>query len=119
MYLCYIDESGTSDIPGNTSHFVLSGLSIPIWYWKDCDRTIETIKRKYILENSEIHVAWILRPYLEQSRISDFDKLDYRQRRAQAESLRKAEILRLQKSGNPSLTNRRVRTIKRLKITYT
>lgn len=55
MYLCYIDESGTSDIPGNTSHFVLSGLSIPIWYLKDCDRTIETIKRKYVLENSEIH----------------------------------------------------------------
>ena len=31
MYLCYIDESGTSDIPGNTSHFILAGLSLPIW----------------------------------------------------------------------------------------
>jgi hypothetical protein len=49
MYLCYIDESGTSDIPGNTSHFVLAGLSIPIWHWKDCDREVETIKRKYAL----------------------------------------------------------------------
>ena len=24
MYLCYIDESGTPDIPGNTSHYVLA-----------------------------------------------------------------------------------------------
>ncbi|MBA4379537.1 MAG: hypothetical protein C0393_02425 [Anaerolinea sp.] len=103
MYLCYVDESGTSDIPGNTSHFVLAGISIPIWHWKDCDREIETIKRKYALENSEIHVAWILRPYLEQSRISDFERLDYRQRRAQVESLRKVELLRLQRVGNPPL----------------
>ena len=33
MYLCYIDESGTSDIPGNTSHLILAGLSLPIWHW--------------------------------------------------------------------------------------
>jgi hypothetical protein len=103
MYLCYVDESGTSDIPGNTSHFVLAGISIPIWHWKDCDRAIEAIKRKYSLANSEIHVAWILRPYLEQSKILDFETLDHRQRRAKAESLRKAELLRLQRSGNPAL----------------
>ncbi len=29
MFLCYIDESGTSNIPGNTSHFILAGLAIP------------------------------------------------------------------------------------------
>lgn len=69
MYLCYIDESGTADIPGNTSHFVLAGLSIPIWAWKDCDRQIEAIKRKYGLLDREIHVGWILRAYLEQSRV--------------------------------------------------
>lgn len=103
MYLCYVDESGTSDIPGNTSHFVLAGISIPIWHWKDCDRAIEAIKRKYSLANLEIHVAWILRPYLEQSKILDFETLDHRQRMAQVGSLRKAELLRLQRSGNPSL----------------
>ncbi|MXW47489.1 MAG: hypothetical protein F4Z97_02385 [Gammaproteobacteria bacterium] len=27
MYLCYVDESGTLDIPDNTSHFVLAALS--------------------------------------------------------------------------------------------
>jgi hypothetical protein len=33
MYLCYIDESGTPESSGNTSHFVLAGISIPIWHW--------------------------------------------------------------------------------------
>lgn len=103
MYLCYIDESGTPDIPGNTSHFILAGLSIPIWHWRDCDREVEAIKKKYALSDAEIHVAWILRPYLEQTRIPDFASLDYRQRRSQVESFRKAEILRLQRAKNPKL----------------
>jgi hypothetical protein len=103
MYLCYIDESGTSDIPGNTSHFILAGLSIPIWHWRIYDSAIETIKKKYGLENSEIHIAWMLRPYFEQKQITNFDTLDYRQRRSQVESLRNAELLRLQRVGNPSL----------------
>lgn len=103
MYLCYIDESGTSDIPGNTSHFVLAGLSIPIWHWKDCDRDIEAIKKKFALESSEIHIAWMLRPYLEQTRITNFENLDYKQRSSQVESLRKAELLRLQRGGNTKL----------------
>jgi hypothetical protein len=103
MYLCYIDESGTSDIPGNTSHFILAGLSVPIWHWKDCDKSIEVIKRRYALGNSEIHIAWILRSYLEQTKITDFYKLDYVQRRSQVESLRKAELLKLQRSGNSKL----------------
>ena len=100
MYLCYIDESGTADIPGNTSHFVLAGLSIPIWKWKDCDKQIEAIKRRYALVDQEIHVAWILRSYLEQTRVPDFDALDYRQRRSEVERLRKMELLRLQRSPN-------------------
>ncbi len=103
MYLCYLDESGTSDIPGNTSHFVLAGLAIPIWHWKDCDREIETVKQKYALGNLEIHIAWLLRPYLEQTRIANFDSLDYRQRRSEVEKLRRAELLRLQRAGNPKL----------------
>ena len=99
MYLCYIDESGTPDIPGNTSHFSLAGLCVPIWHWRDCDREVQTIKKKYAIENSEIHVAWILRPYLEQTRIANFDTLDYRQRISQVESIRTAELLRLQRTN--------------------
>jgi hypothetical protein len=103
MYICYIDESGTSDIPGNTSHFVLAGISIPEWQWKSCDREIETIKDKYCAGGTEIHVGWMLRPYREQHNITDFEKLSYQQRKAQVISLRKAEIFRLQRINNPQL----------------
>ena len=75
MYLCYIDESGTSGIPGNTSHFILAGLSIPIWRWPDCDAQINAIKKQYNLADTEIHTAWILRAYLEQSKIANFQSL--------------------------------------------
>ena len=99
MYLCYIDESGTPDIPGNTSHYVLAGLSIPVRYWRDCDRNLRTIKNEYNLGGAEIHTAWILRTYLEQSKVDGFESMSYAQRRYEVEKLRKAELLRLQKSS--------------------
>ncbi|MFH0778559.1 MAG: DUF3800 domain-containing protein [Candidatus Eisenbacteria bacterium] len=77
MYLCYVDESGTSSVPGNTSHFVLAGLCVPIWHWKDCDREIADIKNRYSIGDSEIHAAWILRKYLEQSKIPRFEFLSH------------------------------------------
>lgn len=101
MYLCYVDESGTANIPGNTSHYVLAGISIPIWYWRTCDRDINDIKRQYGLGKSEIHTAWILRRYREQVLIKSFKSLNYQQRRYEVEKLRKSELLRLQRSGNP------------------
>lgn len=100
VYFCYIDESGTPQVPGNTSHYVLAGLSIPISFWKKCELGISKIKRKYCLENSEVHTGWIVRKYLEQSAISDFDNMDYMQRRHEVQKLRKAELLRLQKTQN-------------------
>jgi hypothetical protein len=99
MYLCYIDESGTSQIPGNTSHFILAGLAIPIWHWKTCDQAVYFIKRKYELEKAEIHVAWMMRKYPEQDSIEDFNLLDYTQRRAKVNSIRVAKQLALQKKG--------------------
>ena len=99
MYICYIDESGTSAIPGNTSHFVLAGLSIPIWHWKDCDQQIAKIKSAYKLEDAEIHTAWLARKYLEQSKIPGFESLNYQQRRSQVSQLRKSELLILQKAN--------------------
>ena len=101
MYLCYIDESGTSSIPGNTSHFVLAGIAIPIWHWNDCDREISLVKKRYGLQYAEIHAGWILRPYSEQKNISNFESLSSQNRKFEVEKLRRAEILRLQKSGNP------------------
>jgi hypothetical protein len=72
-----MDESGTSEIPGNSSHFILVGFAIPVSRWKSCDQAIESIKQRYQLGNKELHVGWMLRPYLEQRKIADFEKLDY------------------------------------------
>ena len=99
MYLCYMDESGTPDLPGNTSHFILVGLSIPVWHWKTCDREIAQLKREHSLGDEEIHCAWMLRRYLEQSKIKNFVKLKYDDRRAEVEKLRNAELLRLQRTS--------------------
>lgn len=99
MYLCYIDESGTSDIPGNTSHFVLAGISLPIWHWRDADREISIIKRRYSLGDAEIHTAWLLRKYLEQYRINDFQNLSRGRRQSEVRKYRTRELLRLQKSN--------------------
>src|SRR5262245_2358934 len=99
MYLCYIDESGTSQIPGNTSHFVLAGLSLPIAYWREAERTISQVLDKYGLENEEFHTAWIMRKYLEQSKLPNFEKLDWIGRRSAVQAYRTKELLRLQAIG--------------------
>ena len=99
MYLCYIDESGTPNIPGNTSHFILAGIAIPAERWKQCDKTISKLKNKYQIENEEIHTAWMLRAYLEQNKIKDFEKLSYSKRRSEVFKLRKKTLYSLQKSN--------------------
>jgi hypothetical protein len=101
MYLCYVDESGTSEIPGNSAYFVLAGIAIPIWHWKDADREINRKKTAYGLQDAEIHTAWMLRYYKEQQKVADFNDLDRAERRRRVEALRRAELLRLQNSGNP------------------
>jgi len=69
---------------------------VPIWFWRDCDRQIAGIKSRYGLLESEIHAAWMLRKYLEQKRIPNFDSLRWEDRRSEVERLRRAELLRLQ-----------------------
>ena len=99
MYLCYIDESGTSDVPGNTSHFILAGLAIPAHRWKNCDRDISNLKRNWNLEDTEVHTAWMLRSYVSQKKIKNFDEMNYEQRKSSVRSYRKNELYRLQKSN--------------------
>lgn len=99
MHLCYIDESGTPDIPGNTSHYVLAGLSVPDEYWKSHHMQVEAVKAKYGLEQAEIHVAWMMRPYVEQQSIPEFASMTYEERRSQVRRARTAEILRLQQAN--------------------
>lgn len=98
VYFCYIDESGTPQVPGNTSHYVLCGVTIPVKFWKKCDRSISAIKNKYHLSGAEIHTGWIMRTYLEQSKIPDFDKISYDDRRREVVKMRKSEIFKVQKS---------------------
>ena len=112
MYFLYIDESGTSESPGTTSHYVLAGLSVPIWKWKTCEKAINKIKAKYSLVESEIHTGWLIRRYPEQDSISGFCTLDYPQRRSQVEAFRRGELLRQQRS--PTLAKR----LKQLKKNY-
>lgn len=100
MLICYIDESGTPDIPGNTTHFILSGLSIPADHWKTCDSEIANLKKKYDLVDKEIHTAWLLRPLLEQTKIKNFKSKDYTHRRLASSQFRKKELLRLQRSNH-------------------
>lgn len=76
MFFCYVDETGTPHLPGNTSHYVLAGLAIPTNCWKQCENDIGRIKKKYGLEGEEIHKGWLVRRYLEQSNIPDFESLD-------------------------------------------
>lgn len=111
VYFCYIDESGTPQIPGNTSHYVLCGISIPVKDWKKCDIAINKIKSKYGLADMEIHTGWIIRSYLEQTKIPGFEQMSYEDRRSEVIKQRKAEIFRVKKQNNP-------KALKQLKKNY-
>ena len=99
MYLCYVDESGTSEVPGNTSHFVLAGFSLPIWHWRNADSEIEAVAKRYGLAGQELHTAWLLRPYLEQRLIPQFSEITRDRRRTEMERTRNAHLLALQQAG--------------------
>lgn len=103
MYLCYVDESGTPDLPGNTSHFILAGIAIPVEKWCECDAAVSRVKARFGLENAEIHVAWLVRAFREQEQVPGFAGLDYQQRRAAVFRQRTVEIHRLLKAQNHKL----------------
>lgn len=100
-YLCYVDESGTPDVPGTSSHFVLAGLAIPIERWQEADRAITAILQKYDLEDGEVHTAWLLRGYPEQGKIAGFEAMSRLERRAAVHRYRASELLRLRKLKSP------------------
>ena len=96
MYLCYIDESGTPEKPGNSHDFVLAGISVPIWHWKDADKEITAVMARYGLADAELHTAWLRRKYPEQDKVRNFDKLDSASRRFAVQQIRDAHLLALQ-----------------------
>lgn len=102
MYICYIDESGTPEVPGTTSHFILAGLSIPIDQWRNCDREISQVLGRFGLENEELHTAWLTRKYLEQTRIPGFETMDWASRRSAVDRARTIHLLTLQRKQNSS-----------------
>ncbi len=104
-YFCYVDESGTPEVPGTTSHFVLVGLAIPIENWRDADDQISQILARYDLSEAEIHTAWLVRPYLEERKIAGFSGMDRAARRSAAQRYRAGELLRLRKLKNPKQHN--------------
>ena len=113
MYLCYLDESGTTGASaGDTSHFVLAGLSIPIWHWRDADREVSRVLAAYGLADAELHTAWMMRKYLEQSRIPGFEELSAADRRREVQRRRSNELTRLAGPAN-DIRRRRARKLHR------
>ena len=94
MQLCYIDESGVPELNQGTSHFVLLGLSIEAWDWRNQDRAVMVVKRKFGLADAEIHTGWMTRRYLEQERIPNFQTLDWPTRCAQVRQERAAQLIK-------------------------
>lgn len=99
MYICYLDESGTTE-PGDSSrHFVLVGLAILAAAWKSKDAQIDAIKRRYGLEDAEIHTAWMLREFSEQTVIPEFEGYDPAQRRRLVIAQRTQNLARSRSKG--------------------
>lgn len=102
MLICYIDESGTPEIPGTTSHFVLAGFALPVHKWKECEVAIQKCKANFQLANAEIHVGWLIKPYPEQKHISNFDTLSQADRVREVNRFRNANLLKLQSNPKAS-----------------
>jgi len=101
MYLCYMDESGTPEVPGTSSHFVLVGVSIPAWHWHAADADITRVLSAWDMLDAELHTAWLMRPYAEQNRIPNFAGMGHAARRSAVTRERAANLLKLQKAQNP------------------
>lgn len=103
MYICYVDESGVSDLSGGTSHFILLGLSIPATRWKQYDRALLDAKEAHGLAGCEIHTAWMARRYPEQERIASFDTLTADARRQAVIHERKIDAAKAAVRGDASV----------------
>jgi len=96
MHLCYLDESGTPQSPGTSSHYVLAGIAIPVDKWKESDKKILQLKQAWQIKGEEIHTAWMMRRYSEESKIPGFNAMPYDDRREEVRKIRTRELLRLQ-----------------------
>ncbi|HEV7786684.1 MAG TPA: DUF3800 domain-containing protein [Thermoanaerobaculia bacterium] len=107
MYLLYVDESGvTNPHLSQTSHFVMIGLAVHVGTWFALTSRVRSLKSAYALdgdtEKLELHAAWLLRAFREQSVISNFNDLSRRARYNAVQEWRK----RRQQEDWPGLTSR-------------
>lgn len=102
MYICYLDESGTTEAGDSSRHFVLVGLAILAPAWKNKDAQIDVIKKRYGLGDQEIHTAWMLREFSEQNYIPDFSAHDYETRRRLVVAQRTQNLARPRKKKQQS-----------------
>ena len=106
MYICYLDESGTANKTDTQSiNFVYAGLAIPANSWKAKDNDISTIKAAHGLDGAEIHTAWLLRKYVEQVKLPDFESLTHAERRNRVKQLRLSHLNSLDIAGKTSNKN--------------
>lgn len=117
MYLMYIDESGVTDPTGGTDHFILSGIAIPDEEWKNNDQRLAAIKRRYRLQDSEIHAGWMARKYIEQDRIPSFSMLTPLERQSNVEDERK-RFLRLASATHSGKRLREINKVYRKTAPY-
>ena len=97
MFLFYVDESGTPEIPGVSDHFVLAAIGIPVDKWTKCDKQINQLKTSYSLSDAEIHVGWMVRHYKEQEDIENFEKMTPAERR-EAVTIMREKIIQKRKA---------------------
>lgn len=95
FFICYLDESGITDLTAGTTHYILVGLAIPIETWQGRDREITGVKAAFSLQDIEIHSGWMTRRYLEQERIPNFVTLGRDQRRTVWNRERDATLIRI------------------------
>lgn len=85
MYLLYVDESGVPNPhPSQTSHYVMIGLAVHVGTWFALTSRVRRLKSAYTLdgdtEKLELHAAWLLHAFREQSVIPNFADLSRRAR---------------------------------------
>ena len=67
------------------------------------DRSVSAILSRYDLAEQEFHTAWVLRKYLEQTKVPGFASLNFAQRRAAIGRERNAYLLKLQASSQSKM----------------
>lgn len=79
---------------------------------------IAPIKDSYNLSGKEIHTGWMMRRYLEQERISNFENLDYDARRAEVYKERGKTLNKLAILGDKKRFEIQKRLLQKQKIIF-